>query len=163
MTAGAWRAAPLLLALCGCQALPQVTGAVTAIASGGVTANPAVGLAVGVVTTAATDVAVKYYGRSRQDATQQAIAEVAGPLPSGRQASWRIRHSIPIGNEHGEVAVVRDIPNPLAPCREIVFSVADGEEAASPRLWFASHICRQAGGWRWASVEPAVERWGSLH
>lgn len=155
-------ALPLLLLLAGCDAMraaPQIVGAGAAIVSGAGTLNPGVGVAIGLGVTAATDYAVKYYGRARQDSTQDAIAAAAGALPPGGRAPWEIRHSIPIGNERGEVHVVRDIDNPLAPCREIVFSVADDES----RDWFAAQICRQGERWRWASAEPAVERWGALH
>lgn len=151
-----------LLLLGGCdvmRAAPQIVGAGAAIISSAGTANPGVGVAIGLGVTAATDYAVKYYGRARQDATQDAIAGVAGPLPVGGHAPWEIRHAIPIGNERGEVHLVRDIQNPLAPCREIVFSVVDGEAVD----WFNAHICRQGERWRWASAEPAVERWGALH
>lgn len=160
------RAWPLLLSLPllgACQAVPQIVGAATAITSGAFTANPAVGIAVGMTTAAATDAAIKYYGRSRQRGTQDAIAAVAGTLPIGGQAPWRIEHDIPIGNERGDVHVVRAIDNPLAPCREVVFSVVDGEGAAMTRDWYAAQICRQGDRWRWASAEPAVDRWGSLH
>ncbi|MBR0646078.1 hypothetical protein [Plastoroseomonas hellenica] len=164
--AALWRTVPLLLSLPllgACQAVPQIVGAATAITSGAFTANPAVGIAVGMTTAAATDAAIKYYGRSRQRGTQDAIAAAAGALPVGGQAPWRIEHDIPIGNERGDVHVVRNIDNPLAPCREIVFSVVDGEGAAMTRDWYAAQICRQGDRWRWASAEPTVDRWGSLH
>ncbi|HEY4253857.1 MAG TPA: hypothetical protein VGM87_21795 [Roseomonas sp.] len=159
------RALPLLFLplLAACQVVPQVVGATTAIVSGTFTANPAVGVAIGMTTAAATDAAVKYYGRSRQRGTQDAIAEIAGALPVGGAAPWRIDHDIPIGNERGDVHVVRNIANPLAPCREIVFTVVDGEGEAMTREWYAAQICRQGERWRWASAEPAVERWGALH
>ncbi len=147
--------------LAGCDAVraaPQIVGAGAAMITGAGTANPAVGLAVGLGVTAATDYAVKYYGRSRQRDTQDRIAAAAGPLPVGGRADWATDHTIPYGNERGEVNVVRVIDNPLAPCREIVFSVVDGEA----RQWFGAQICRQGEQWRWASAEPAVERWGAL-
>lgn len=159
------RLLPLVLLpalLGGCGAVPQVVGAGAAIISGAGTVNPGVGVAIGLGTAAATDFALKYYGRSRQRSTQELIAAAAGPLPPGGVAPWRTDHTIPIGNEHGEVHVVRAIDNPLAPCREIVFSVEDGEGEARARDWFAAQICRQGEQWRWASAEPAVERWGSL-
>jgi hypothetical protein len=149
----------------GCDVLraaPHIAGAGAAIISGAGTANPGVGVAIGLGVTAVTDYALKYYGRSRQDATQDAIASAASPLPPGGHAPWRIDHRIPIGNERGEVHVVRSIDNPLAPCREIMFSVEDGEGEAATRDWFAAQICRQGERWRWASAEPAVERWGAL-
>ncbi|MDB5413044.1 MAG: hypothetical protein JWR10_1379, partial [Rubritepida sp.] len=98
--------APLLGA---CQVVPQIVGAGAAVTTGALTSNPAVGIAVGLGVTAATDVAVKYYGRSRQDATQDAIASAAGVLEPGGEAPWRTDHSIPIGNEHGEVHLIRAI------------------------------------------------------
>lgn len=162
------RLAALLLLpglLGGCDAVraaPQIAGAGAAIISGAGTANPGVGVAIGLGVTAAADYAVKYFGRSRQNAVQDAIATAAGPLAPGAHAPWEIRHSIPIGNERGEVHMVRAIDNPLAPCREIVFSVVDGEGEALTRDWFAAQICRQGERWRWASAEPAVERWGAL-
>ncbi len=60
--------------------------------------------------------------------------------------------------------IVRAIDNPLAECREIAFSV---EDPPDPPSWFDASICKQtfAQGeqrWKWATAEPAVERWGFL-
>jgi hypothetical protein len=130
--------------------------------AGGATGNPAVGFAVGVAVDAAASAAVRYVGRSRQQAEQDAIAQAAGELRLGEAAPWRIEHDIPIGNEHGELHVVRQIESPLAPCKEIVFSVDDGAGPDATRSWYTASICRQADRWKWASAEPAVERWGFL-
>ncbi len=157
-------AAPLLLgvaaALGGCNTAATLTGLAAGGAAGGATANPAIGYAVAVGTNAAADYAFKYFARVRQRAEQNAIADAAGALPPGRTASWRIEHTIPIGDEHGDVQVVRLIDTPLASCREIVFSVQDG--AKRPPHWYDSSICRQTARWKWAAAEPAVERWGYL-
>ncbi|MEO8715716.1 MAG: hypothetical protein ABI369_11945 [Acetobacteraceae bacterium] len=147
-----------ILPLAGCSTIPTIVGVLSGAAAGGGTASPAVGFAVGIATATATGVAVKYYGKSRQHAEQDAIARIAGALPIGGRAPWRIRHYVPIGDEDGEISVLGDIVNPLAPCRSVAFSVADGVR----QRWYRADICRRASGWQWASAEPAVPRWGYL-
>jgi hypothetical protein len=158
--------APTLLAafvlLAGCNATVQVAAVVGGGAAGGLTANPAVGFAVGVAIDAGATYVVRYYGRTRQGAEQDAIAQVAGDLPIGTEAAWKIEHTIPIGDEHGQLRVVRAIDSPLAACKEIAFSVDEGKGAKLQRSWYISDVCRQAERWKWASAEPAVERWGFL-
>lgn len=153
-------AAVLLLA--GCKAVPQITAVVVGGAAGGASGNPAVGFAVGVATDAAATYVVHYYGRRRQQAEQDAIAEIAGGLPLGTPANWKIEHDIPIGDEHGVLQVVRQVDNPLAACKQIVFSVDEGKGEKLQRAWYSADICHQADRWKWASAEPAVERWGYL-
>ncbi len=147
-----------LLALAGCRAAPQVVGLVSGALVGAATANPAAGIGVAVATDAATDAGIKYYGRARARAEQDEIAAAAGPLSPGGQTNWRIRHTIPIGNEHGTLQVMRDIINPIATCKEIAFSVLSGPTS----VWYNADICLQDSKWKWASAEPAVERWGNL-
>jgi len=148
----------VLVLLGGCSSLPPILGVVSGAVAGGATANPAVAFAVGVGVDVASDYGLKYYGRSRQQAEQDAIAEVAGGLDVGGKASWQIRHYIPLGDEHGELQVVRLIPNPLSDCREIAFSVEDGAK----RAWYLADLCQQNKVWKWATAEPAVARWGFL-
>ena len=148
-----------LLLLGGCNAVPQITGIVAGAVSGGATGNPAVGFGVGVATVAVTDYALKRVSRSWHQGEQDAIAAAAGALPAGGQAPWRIVHSLPIGNEHGDLAVVRLIDSKLATCKQVVFSVVDGD---APPAWYAADICQHGEGWKWATAEPAVERWGFL-
>jgi len=149
-------AAVVLLA--GCSSTSEIAAVISGGAAGAATGSPAVGFLVGVAVDAGANYVVRYYGRSRQGAEQDAIAEVAGDLPVGTEADWKIEHTIPIGDEHGRLRVVRAIDSPLAACKEIAFSVDDG----SKRTWFTSDVCKQAVGWKWASAEPAVERWGYL-
>ncbi len=153
-----WWVAVLLL-LGGCSSTGEIIGVVTGAAAGGASANPAVGFAVGVATAAASDYAVKLIARSWHGAEQDAIATTAAPLPVGAMVPWRIRHSVPIGNQHGQLEVVRDIVNPLAACKQVLFSVEAGR--ASP-AWYSVDICQDTQGWKWASAEPAVARWGFL-
>jgi hypothetical protein len=153
-------AAVVLLA--GCNSVTQIAAVVAGGAAGGATASPAVGFAVAVAVDAGASYVVRYYGRTRQGAEQDAIAEVAGELPAGTDAAWKIEHTIPIGDEHGRLRVVREIDSPLASCKEIAFSVDKGEGDKLKRAWFTSDVCKQAERWKWASAEPAVERWGFL-
>ena len=112
-----------------------------------------------VAVAAATDYTQKIVARSWHGAEQDAIASTAAPLPVGGAAPWRIVHTLPLGNEHGELQVVRQIDNPLAPCKEVVFSVVAGR---TPPAWYSVDICQDTQGWKWASAEPAVARWGFL-
>ena len=149
----------VVLLLTGCSAVPQITGVVAGAISGGATGNPAIGFGVGVATIAVADYTLKRVTRSWHQGEQDAIAAAAGDLQSGARAPWRIVHSLPLGNEHGELEVVRQIDNPLAPCKEVAFSVVDDGE---PPAWYTAAICRHGEQWKWASAEPSVERWGFL-
>ena len=152
-------AAALVLLLGGCSSAGNIIGVVAGGVAGGATANPAVGFGVGVATAAVSNYTLRRVGRSWHGAEQDAVAATAGGLAVGEAADWRIRHSLPIGNEHGHVQVVRSIDNPLAPCKQVLFSV---EETDEPAEWYSVDICQQTAGWKWASAEPAVERWGFL-
>lgn len=146
----------------GCRAIGQITGVAAGLATGTATGNPAAGFAVGIATNAGVDELVKWVGRSRQGAEQDAIAAVAGGLAVGEARPWRIRHTIPIGNEHGELRVVRVIANPLTTCKEVVFSVDEGSAPTRERQLFTTAVCWQGSRWKWAAAEPAVQRWGYL-
>jgi len=151
-----------IILLAACSSTSQIVAAVSGGLAGAATGSPAVGFAIGVAVDAGANYAVRYYGRTRQGAEQDAIAQVAGELPVGTEAAWKIEHTIPIGDEHGQLRVVRVIDSPLAACKEIAFSVDEGNGDKLKRAWFTSDICRQAERWKWASAEPAVERWGFL-
>lgn len=153
------------LSLNGCSSFGAVgaaSGAVAGAATGLVTANPGIGIGVGIAVQAATDEAVKRYTRRLHADQQDAIVSLAGAIEVGQSRRWRVEHALPIENGHGRVRVTRDFATPLATCKEFVFSVADGEAPNDPERWYAASACLQADGWKWASAEPAVERWGSL-
>ena len=149
----------LLASLGGCSSAGNIIGIVAGAAAGGATANPAVGFGVGVATAAVSDYTIKTVSRSWHRGEQDAIAAAAAPLAPGATGPWRVEHSLPFGNEHGQLQVVRAIDNPLAPCKQVLFSV---EEKGEPPAWYSTDICQQAQRWKWASAEPAVERWGFL-
>jgi hypothetical protein len=152
----------LLVALGGCRFAGDLISAAAGGASAAATANPAVGIAVGVAVNAGIDATFAYIGRKRQQAEQDAIASEVATMAPGERRPWHIDHTIPIGNEHGEVRVTRDIPNRLTPCKELVFSVESGDAEETKQAWFTTQACRSGARWEWALAEPATERWDSL-
>ncbi len=158
----AWPALLLLPLLAACSSAGGIAGAAVGAATGAATVNPVVGYAVAVGVQAGTQSAVNYVMRLRQHAEQTAIATTAGPLAPGVVMPWSIEHDIPIGDEHGEVQVANVISTPLAVCEEIIFSVAKHKEPQPDDPRYVATTCHQADGWRWASAEPAVARWGFL-
>ncbi|HUB14046.1 MAG TPA: hypothetical protein VMB34_19000 [Acetobacteraceae bacterium] len=153
---------PLIGVLCGCQFMGELVGAGAGGASAAATANPAVGIAVGVGVNAGIDATFAYIQRKRQQAEQDAITAQVATMQAGEQRPWKINHIIPVGNEHGEVVVVRDIPNALAPCKELAFSVDAGSGEKATQHWYATDACEDTRRWKWALAEPATERWGTL-
>lgn len=146
------------LSLQACRAIPDIAGVAAGAGTGSLSANPAVGIAVGIAVRSGLRVLTNYIDRKRAAGEQDAIADAAGAAPLGTARPWEIRHTIPIGNERGELEAVREFATPLTTCREIVFTVVDGED----RDILTTTLCRQPDGWRWASAEAAVDRWGYL-
>jgi hypothetical protein len=140
----------------GCNLIPAAAGVAAGGGTAAATGNPVVGYAVGLGVRAAGDEVLKYYVRVRQNAEQDAIAQVAGMSSLGERRRWEIRHTVPIGNARGSLSVIAEIPNPLAQCRQVMF-ITDGVD--SP---FITQVCRDSDRWHWAAAEPAVDRWGNL-
>jgi hypothetical protein len=130
-----------------------------------VTNNAAVATGIGLGAVAAARAGVQYSERVVHRNTQDGIAKIAGPLEVGAIAPWSVTHSMPIeDDEHGRVTVSRTISAGALDCKEIVFSVdhiATKNVPASSAFYVAS-ICRDGENWKWASAEPATERWGAL-
>lgn len=158
---GVWLAV-LPLVLGGCHFSGELVAAAAGGASAAATANPAVGIAVGVAVNSGINATVDYIVRKRQQAEQDAIAAEVATMNVGDRRPWKIEHDIPIGNEHGEVQVIRAMATPLTLCKELVFSVDSGSGAKLQRAWYTTQACQQGNRWKWALAEPAVERWGSL-
>ncbi|MGG5886385.1 hypothetical protein ACLF3G_04540 [Falsiroseomonas sp. HC035] len=154
--------AGLALALAGCGQVADISGAVAGGGAALASSNPAVGYAVGIGVRAAVSAGVSEVMKRRQGAEQDALATVIGALEPGETRPWQIRHAIPIGNQQGEVRLVRVLDNALAQCREAAFSVTGDATPAAPRQWFLTTACRQPEGWKWAAAEPATSRWGAL-
>ncbi len=165
---------PCLL-LGGCSSLlTQSAGAGAGVGAAAVsnalTTNGAVTAGIGLGTQAAAVAGVQYLEKRVHAAEQNAIATAAGATPVGGVAPWRIVHQIPIeDNEHGQVAVTRyltpNLPSGDAPpfdCKEIVFSVDTQAHKKLQQSFYIADVCRDGQSWKWATAEPATERWGSL-
>ncbi|SMG46093.1 hypothetical protein [Paraburkholderia susongensis] len=157
-------------ALSGCSSL-YTEGAVAGAGVAGaavatqVTSNAAVATGIGLGAVAAARAGVQYSERVVHRNTQNSIATAAGPLDIGAVAPWSITHSFPIeDDEHGRVTVSRLISTGALDCKEIVFSVDQNATRNTPASssFFIASICRDGNNWRWASAEPATERWGAL-
>ncbi|MCC8396344.1 hypothetical protein LJ656_27515 [Paraburkholderia sp. MMS20-SJTR3] len=146
----------------GCASIGAASGAAAGVASGIVTSNPAVALGVGIAVQAATDEAVARYMRGMHKDQQDLMAALVGTMSVGETKPWSVKHTLPIENGHGEVRVTHAINSALVLCKEFVFSVRDGDKPDSPEQWFTATACQQDKGWKWATAEPAVSRWGSL-
>ena len=157
-----------IFSMTGCSSfLQQGTGAVAgvggaAIASG-VTSDAAVATGIGVGVQSLAQAGVQRWQRAVHTAEQDQIAAIAGTLAPGQVASWNVAHPVPIEpSSRGEVTVSRVVGAKALDCREIVFSVAQPPKAPSPKAFYVAMICRDGARWKWASAEPATERWGSL-
>ncbi|RKF43860.1 hypothetical protein [Paraburkholderia fungorum] len=163
-------AAAITSALSGCSSLYSEgatagAGVAGAALAAKVTSNAAVATGIGLGAVAAARAGVQYSERVVHKNTQDGIAKIAGPLEVGAIAPWSVTHSVPIeDDEHGRVTVSRTISTGALDCKEIVFSVdqtATKNVPASSAFYVAS-ICRDGDNWKWASAEPATERWGAL-
>lgn len=152
----------LLLGGCTSKFAGELVAAGAGGAAAGATANPVVGIAVGVGVNAGIDATFAYVGRKWQQSEQDAIAREVGVMEVGEKRPWKIAHIIPVGNEHGEVEVVRAIDSPLTVCKELAFSVDSGSGASEVRHWYVTDACRDGGRWKWSLAEPAIARWGTL-
>ncbi|WJF89404.1 hypothetical protein QS306_09760 [Paraburkholderia bonniea] len=148
----------------GCASVGAASGAAAGMLSGLASANPAVGIGVGIAVQAVTDEAVNRYMKMMHSDQQAVIATLAGSLAVGQAKPWQVKHTLPIENGRGQVRVTRAFSSALALCKEFVFSVAQSAKPDAPEAWYTASACRQQGGngWKWASAEPAVLRWGNL-
>jgi uncharacterized protein YceK len=159
-----------LASLSGCASVASATTAdVAGIAGAGaataVTKDAVVATGIGLGIAAGANAGLEYAERRVHGAEQDEIASVAGPLPPGGVATWSITHRIPLeDDEHGQLSVVRDLGNADFVCKEIVFSVDAGKQRDVPtgRAFYTATVCRDGQTWKWASAEPATERWGAL-
>lgn len=134
-------------------------GAAGAGVAHAVTHNAGVTTGIGLGVQAAALAGLQYAERKVHQTEQDSIATAAGGLPVGAVANWRVVHDIPIeANEHGRVSVSRAFGGANFACKEIVFSV--DHEAASE--FYTATVCRDGDRWKWATAEPATERWGAL-
>ena len=158
------------MALSGCSSLYAESatagaGIAGAAIAGSITNNAAVATGIGLGAVAAARAGVQYSERVIHRNTQDGIAQVAGPLDVGGVAPWSVSHSVPLEeDQHGRVTVSRVISAGPLDCKEIVFSVDQPatDKVPASSAFFVASICRDGTLWKWASAEPATERWGAL-
>jgi hypothetical protein len=152
------------LLLAGCSSLTSTTtselgGIGGAAIARAVTADPLAVTGIGLGVQAGTHAGTRYAQKNVHRETQDEIARAAAPLRVGEVAHWQSHHTPLLErNEHGEVTVSRLIGSGDLHCKEAVFSV----DSVTPRAFYVTVICRDGATWRWATAEPATERWGAL-
>jgi hypothetical protein len=138
-------------------------GTAGAVIAHSVTHNAGVATGIGLGVQAAAIAGLQYTERKVHQTEQDRIAALAGTLPVGTVAQWQVVHHIPIeADEHGEVTVSRTLGGRGFTCKEIVFSVDRAHQTNSSREFYTATICLDGVIWKWATAEPATERWGSL-
>lgn len=155
--------------LSGCGSLLHEGGAAgagvaSASLAGAITKNAAVTAGIGLGVNAAATAGVKALEKRVHRTEQDSIAAAAGPLDIGMTAAWSSGHyKVSVEqNEHGELTVSRLIRAGDLDCKEVIFSVDTVSKGKPERAFFTTTICRDGTQWKWASAEPATERWGSL-
>ncbi len=134
------------------------TGAATAV-----TKSAAAAAAIGLGVQSLASEGLKYTERRVHKNEQDAIAQAAGPLDPGALQTWSIHHYVPIEvDEKGQVVVSRAFGAGSFRCKEIVFSVDDMTRNGLQRAFYTATICQDGAAWRWASAEPATERWSVM-
>jgi hypothetical protein len=156
------------LALPGCGSLltegtADVAGVAGAGVAASVTKSATAAAAIGLGVQSLASEGLKYAERSVHREEQDAIASAAGPLEPGQVTHWSVSHSIPIeSDEHGDAVVSRSFGAGAITCKEVVFSVDTKRHRVTQRAFYITTICRDGEHWRWASAEPATERWSGL-
>jgi hypothetical protein len=141
----------------------ELAGIVSATVADAVTSNAGVAAGIGLGAQAAARAGVQYAQRRVHRAAQERIAQAAGPLSLGDVALWRSTHKAPLEHgEQGRVTVSRVVSVSALQCKEIVFSVDSVDDPAPRSAFYVAMVCRDGAVWRWASAEPATERWGGL-
>ncbi len=122
-------------ALSGCSGVADVTPEAVGLGAGAgagvVTANPLIGLAVGLGTRLITAEAISYVQNEQQYRIQRAIAQAAGNSTETQPIAW----STPpddffdsvLGAGHGHLQVIRDLGTRIR-CREILYDVASDDD-----------------------------------
>ena len=159
----------LLLPFAGCGSLltegtADVAGVAAAGAASAVTSSAAGAAAIGLGVRSVAAEGLRYVTRRVHREEQDAIAAAAGPLQPGAVARWAVDHSIPVeDDEHGDVSISRSFGTGAIRCKELVFSIdRTRRDKSVDRAFYIATICQDGARWRWASAEPATERWGAL-
>lgn len=157
-----------LLTLAGCgNVLTASTADIAGIAgagiAGAVTKSASGAAAIGLGVAAGANAGLQYAERAVHRKEQDEIASAAGALQPGTVGHWSVAHTIPIeDDEHGDLVVTRTLGSADFTCKEIVFSVDTLDGKKPVHAFYTATVCRDGDIWKWASAEPATERWGSL-
>ena len=157
-----------VISLGGCESLlTEGTADVAGVAGTGaaslVTHSATAAAAIGLGVNSAANEGLKYVRRQVHGTEQDAIAASAGPLTDGAIGAWQVSHTLPIErDEHGQVVVARSFGAGPFRCKEIVFSVDTVRKEGTDRAFYTATVCQDGANWRWASAEPATDRWGGL-
>jgi hypothetical protein len=155
-------------ALSGCGSVltastADVAGIAGAGVAGAVTKSPAAATGIGLGIAAGANAGMQLVERNVHRTEQDRIAQAAGPLDPGVVGHWSVVHAIPIeDDEHGDLVVTRLVGAADFNCKEIVFSVDTMVKGVPHRAFYTATVCQDGPVWKWASAEPATERWGSL-
>jgi hypothetical protein len=164
------RLAGAIAALCcvsGCAtvattAAPEIGGIGGAAIADAVTSNGAVAAGIGLGVQAAARAGVQYSQRKIHRAAQDRIANAAGGLEVGAVANWASRDAMLERAQRGRVTVSRVISTAVLQCKEAVFSVDSTLDKKPHSAFYVAIVCQDGARWKWASAEPATERWGGL-
>ena len=141
----------------------EVAGIAGAGIASSVTKSATAATAIGLGVAAGASAGLQYEERVVHGAEQDRIAAAAGALGPGAAGPWSVSHDVPIeADEHGQVAIVRDLGAPPVHCKDIVFSVETVANHAPRRDFYTATVCQDGARWKWATAEPATARWGSL-
>ncbi len=152
----------------GCSALinsssAEVAGIGGVAIAGAVTTNAAAATGIGLGVQAAARAAVQYAQRQVHQSVQDEIARAAGALQIGDVGHWQIEPRANLEpDQKGRVTISRIVGTTALECKEAVFSVDSVVENVPRSAFYVAIVCRDGEKWKWASAEPATERWGAL-
>ncbi len=164
----AWLTLPALIALAGCGSVltagtADIAGIAGAGIAGSVSKSAAAATGIGLAVAAGANAGLQYAERRVHRTEQDSIAAAAGDLAPGTVGRWSVVHTLPVeADEHGDLVVTRAFDGADFGCREIVFSVETQADHDVQRAFYTATVCRDGARWKWASAEPATERWGNL-
>jgi hypothetical protein len=161
-------AAALACAVSGCSSLinagsAEVAGIGGAGVAAAVTSNGAAATGIGLAVQAATRAGVQYAQRQVHQSVQDEIARAAGALKIGDVGHWQIEPKANLEpDQKGRVTISRVISTTALQCKEAVFSVDSVVKDVPRSAFYVAIVCQDGDRWKWASAEPATERWGAL-
>lgn len=141
----------------------EVAGVAGAGIATAVTNNGAVASGIGLGVQAIARAGIHYAQRQVHREVQDEIARAAGQLDVGNVGQWAIDPKANLEPyQRGRVTVSRVISTGVMQCKEAVFSVDKVVDAVPQSAFFVAIVCQDGARWKWASAEPATERWGAL-